>query len=87
MSPPEAGDNPERLLAKCGQSSSLGELARLFFRLGATSFGDPAAHIALLEQVVIDRRGWLTPEQFLDLLGLIPASGLGRRASPGPPEL
>ncbi len=47
----------------------LGELARLFFRLGATSFGGPAAHIALMEHEVVRRRGWLTPGEFLDLLG------------------
>lgn len=47
----------------------LGELAWLFFRLGATSFGGPAAHIALMEHEVVRRRGWLTPGEFLDLLG------------------
>jgi chromate transporter len=49
--------------------SSLGELAWLFLRLGATSFGGPAAHIALMEHEVVRRRGWLTHGQFLDLLG------------------
>lgn len=38
-------------------------------RLGATSFGGPAAHIALMEEEVVRRRQWLTPEEFLDLLG------------------
>ena len=45
------------------------EIAWLFLRLGATSFGGPAAHIALMEREVVLRRGWLTHEQFLDLLG------------------
>lgn len=45
------------------------ELALLFLRLGATAFGGPAAHIALMEQEVVRRRGWLTPEHFLDLVG------------------
>jgi chromate transporter len=44
-------------------------LARLFLRLGATSFGGPAAHIALMEDEVVHRRGWLTREQFLDFVG------------------
>ena len=47
----------------------LGELAWLFLRLGATGFGGPAAHIAMLEDEVVRRRGWLTREEFLDLLG------------------
>jgi chromate transporter len=48
---------------------SLGELARLFLRLGLTAFGGPAAHIALLHNEVVNRRGWMTEADFLDLLG------------------
>ncbi len=48
---------------------ALREIALLFLRLGATAFGGPAAHIALLEDEVVRRRGWLTRERFLDLLG------------------
>jgi chromate transporter len=44
-------------------------VAALFLRLGATSFGGPAAHIALMEDEVVRRRGWLTHAEFLDLLG------------------
>jgi chromate transporter len=49
--------------------TSLGELARLFLRLGAVSFGGPAAHVALMEDEIVRRRRWLTREEFLDLLG------------------
>src|SRR5215212_8329011 len=45
------------------------ELAFLFLRLGTTSFGGPAAHIAMMEDEVVRRRAWLTREEFLDLLG------------------
>ena len=48
---------------------SLGELALLFLKLGATAFGGPAAHIAMMEDEVVQRRGWLSREAFLDLLG------------------
>src|SRR6267378_638217 len=48
---------------------ALREIALLFLRLGATAFGGPAAHIALLEDEVVRRRGWVTRERFLDLLG------------------
>jgi len=43
-------------------------VAALFFKLGAISFGGPAAHIALMEQETVRRRGWLSREHFLDLL-------------------
>ena len=49
--------------------TSLGELARLFLKLGTIGFGGPAAHIALMEDEVVGRRGWLTREAFLDYLG------------------
>ncbi len=41
----------------------------LFLRLGATAFGGPAAHISMMEHEVVTRRGWMTREEFLDLLG------------------
>ncbi len=47
----------------------LGELARLFGKLGLTAFGGPAAHIAMMEDEVVRRRAWLSRERFLDLLG------------------
>ncbi len=50
------------------ERTSLRELAALFFRLGATAFGGPAAHIAMMEDEVVRRRKWLSEERFLDLL-------------------
>lgn len=44
------------------------EVFRLFFKLGIISYGGPAAHIALMEQEVVRKRGWLDHEHFLDLL-------------------
>jgi chromate transporter len=45
------------------------ELAGVFLKLGTIAFGGPAAHIAMMEEEVVRRRGWLTREEFLDLLG------------------
>jgi chromate transporter len=52
-----------------GERTTLRELAVLFLRLGATAFGGPAAHVAIMEDEVVRRRGWLSEERFLDLLG------------------
>jgi chromate transporter len=51
------------------RAARLRDLAALFLRLGATAFGGPAAHIALMEREVVQRRAWLTQEEFVDLLG------------------
>jgi len=48
--------------------ASLAELGRLFFKLGVIGFGGPAAHIALMEEEVVTRRGWLSREHFMDML-------------------
>ncbi len=50
-------------------NSDLKELAQLFLKLGATAFGGPAAHIALMNQEIVERRKWLDRQRFLDLLG------------------
>ena len=47
----------------------LGELARLFLKLGFIAFGGPAAHIAMLEDEVVTRRKWIDRQHFLDLIG------------------
>src|SRR5205809_1025360 len=47
----------------------LAELAWLFLKLGTIAFGGPAAHIAMMENEVVRRRRWMSPEEFLDLLG------------------
>jgi chromate transporter len=53
------------------------DLALAFLRLGVTAFGGPAAHIAMMEDAFVRRRGWLDRAQFLGLVG---AAGL----IPGP---
>lgn len=51
------------------QRQNLGELARLFTRLGFTAFGGPAAHIAMMHDEVVVRRRWLDEQHFLDMVG------------------
>ncbi len=45
------------------------EVAALFLKLGFTAFGGPAAHIGLMHNEIVERRKWLTDQEFLDLLG------------------
>ena len=45
------------------------EVFALFLRLGFTAFGGPAAHISIMHDEVVERRKWLSHQDFLDLLG------------------
>ena len=48
----------------------LWELTRLFFRLGAVTFGGPPVYIAAMQREAVEQRGWLTREHFFNLLGV-----------------
>ncbi len=45
------------------------QVAKAFLKLGLVAFGGPAAHLALLEDEFVTRRGWLSRQRFLDLMG------------------
>ncbi len=51
--------------------ADLFDVAGLFLKLGTIAFGGPAEHIALMEQETVVRRGWLSREEFLELLGVV----------------
>jgi chromate transporter len=51
------------------RASPLREIALVFLKLGVLGFGGPAAHIAMMEDELVRRRGWLSRDRFLDLLG------------------
>lgn len=51
------------------RNARLWEVIGLFFKLGATAFGGPAAHIALMRDEIVRRRRWVDDQHFLDLLG------------------
>ena len=44
------------------------ELLHSFGRIGLISFGGPAAQISLMHAELVERRGWLTEQQFLQAL-------------------
>jgi len=66
-------------------SQRLTEVAALFFRLGATAFGGPVAHIAMMHDETVTRRGWLDRVN-VSSLGLMAAVTwqLGRASLTGP---
>lgn len=62
-------DDPVKPAARQLEAHRLREVTLLFLRLGATAFGGPAAHLAIMHDEVVKRRKWLSDQGFLDLLG------------------
>ena len=58
--PDRAGERPR---------ATLGELATVFLKLGTVAFGGPAAHVAMMRDEVVRRRGWVEDGEFLAWLG------------------
>ncbi len=44
-------------------------MALLFLKLGTIAFGGPAAHTAMMRDELVRRRGWVSDERFVDLMG------------------
>lgn len=47
-------------------AAGLGEVVREWGRIGIIGFGGPPAHVALLRDLVVERRGWLDAREFED---------------------
>ena len=52
------------------QLNRLRELAELFLKLGAIGFGGPQAHIAMINDEAVERRAWLSGDEFSDGLAV-----------------
>jgi len=51
------------------EKDELKEVAKLFSKLGVIAFGGPAAHIAMMQNEVVNKRKWMSEQHFLDLIG------------------
>jgi chromate transporter len=65
---PDRAMRPTDTASPPPRATALRELAWVFLKLGTIGFGGPAAHVALMEDEVVRRRGWLARSEFLDLL-------------------
>lgn len=65
MTPAPSGPAP----SDPAQHGALREVARVFATLGLVGFGGPAAHIAMMRDEVVRRRGWVDDQTFLDMVG------------------
>lgn len=52
------------------KSGNLGEVFRVFLRLGLTSFGGPVAHLGYFHEAFVQRRGWLTARDYGNLVAI-----------------
>ncbi len=59
------------------KSKLLWTIFATFFKIGLFTFGGGYAMIALLESEIIDRQGWLSREEFLDMVAIA-------ESTPGP---
>ena len=49
-------------------SPTFGEAARFWIKLGFISFGGPTGQIAIMQTELVDRRRWISPNHFLQVL-------------------
>ncbi|GAA3135362.1 chromate efflux transporter [Planomonospora alba] len=69
MGGPAGGSRREGREVPAGRM--LAEVAAVFLKLGVIGFGGPAAHIAMMREELVRRRGWVSDARFLDLMGAV----------------
>ncbi len=48
--------------------AALKEVCFVFLKLGCFAFGEPAAHIAMMQEELVEKRKWMIQEHFLDMV-------------------
>lgn len=64
LRPPQETTAGTATAARDASGSTLKQIALSFLRLGTTAFGGPAAHIAMMEEEFVRRRGWVSHADF-----------------------
>ena len=67
---PIVAPTPTALFAEGGEAPRLASVVALFATIGAFTFGGGLSMIALMEEHVVTRLGWLDPEEFIAGLAL-----------------
>jgi chromate transporter len=55
---------------KLSRPGSIGEILRIFLKLGLTSFGGPVAHLGYFRAEFVERRKWLDEAAYADIVAL-----------------
>jgi chromate transport protein ChrA len=50
---------------------NLREVASFFLKLGLLAYGGAAGHVAMMRRELVDRRKWISEQDFLDLFGIM----------------
>jgi chromate transporter len=50
---------------------TVGEVASYFVRLGLLAFGGAAGHVAMMRRELVQRKKWISEQEFLDLFGIM----------------
>jgi chromate transporter len=66
----QSDPQPYPTLTPTQRQQRLKEIVQVFLKLGTIAFGGPAAHVAMMDDEVVKRRGWMTRDKLLDLLGV-----------------
>lgn len=69
MSPAGARGATKTAVEVAEGTGGVREVVGVFLRLGLTGFGGPAAHVAMMRHELVRRRGWVSDERFVDLMG------------------
>jgi chromate transporter len=58
-------------IAPSMERGSLREVASFFLKLGFLAYGGAAGHVAMMRRELVDRRKWISEQDFLDLFGIM----------------
>ena len=62
----ELAQSDDTSITPAHTKQALWEFVRVCLKIGATSFGAPTAHIAMMEKEIVQKRNWVSEQHFLD---------------------